>query len=844
MKGIITLILTIATFVLYGQDYPFNGTVGFFNSVTFDCKYNNPYGALYFTTTAGGDSGYVLTAIDNNLTTALELRRVPSGGGATGVTGGTGPTGSAGITGPTGAVGATGMVGVTGATGSTGNVGPTGIAGATGSGGITGATGATGATGNTGATGITGATGDTGNNGITGATGSDGVQGATGATGITGDTGAVGETGATGPTGSFSGSAWLTNGNTGLPGGSFFGTTDALNLLFKVNNHQSGLIDFTDYNTGFGYEALTHVSLGAGGNTAVGAESLVLNTSGGDNTGVGFGTLELNTTGSANTAVGLSALTYNTIGYFNTSVGWSSMQQNTTGHRNVALGYGALQFNTTGNSNIGIGYNSVANNVTGTHITAIGNNAGVTRDGLYDAMVFGDDAQVGCSQCGVFGDANEPHWWAIGDTSPKRFFPDTTKSGLALINANFVLQNGTEGNHYVLQSDYNGLASWVSTSFFGVTGATGATGIQGPTGATGVQGASGVDGATGATGIQGAAGATGITGATGNSFSSDSITIQSGNYTATISNCVIIMTGLDDTLRLPSAASAFSNGRGKELIINTTSSALLIDTFYNASGVISNYLSKGGQIKIVSNGSFWYQVLGSASVTSYINIPSGIVAWWQSNQGITLSSGKVSAWADIVGGYSFTQGTSAAQPTYSAADASYGGQPSLTFTSANNMSAGNVLNIQANAGLTIIMAVKATSQTNIICKASGVSGAPSAGGEYSTGWFSSGNTYYSKFYDVSAKTAQVASSGSGVVASEVIDRTGGLLYQYINTTSASVAINTTLTNFTPSTPLGLNTGVSNAGAFTVLEIIYYNRALTSGEISSVTSYLKNKYNLP
>ena len=695
-----------------------------------------------------------------------------------------------------------------------------------------------------------------------------------------------------------------------MPGGSFFGTTDALNLLFKVNNHQSGLIDFTDYNTGFGYEALTHVSLGAGGNTAVGAESLVLNTSGGDNTGVGFGTLELNTTGSANTAVGLSALTYNTIGYFNTSVGWSSMQQNTTGHRNVALGYGALQFNTTGNSNIGIGYNSVANNVTGTHITAIGNNAGVTRDGLYDAMVFGDDAQVGCSQCGVFGDANEPHWWAIGDTSPKRFFPDTTKSGLALINANFVLQNGTEGNHYVLQSDYNGLASWVSTSFFGVTGATGATGIQGPTGATGVQGASGVDGATGATGIQGAAGATGITGATGsqgstgnngatgqqgvtgatgqtgsigatgntgatgaqgitglqgitgvtgangvtgptglqgatgNSFSSDSITIQSGNYTATISNCVIIMTGLDDTLRLPSAASAFSNGRGKELIINTTSSALLIDTFYNASGVISNYLSKGGQIKIVSNGSFWYQVLGSASVTSYINIPSGIVAWWQSNQGITLSSGKVSAWADIVGGYSFTQGTSAAQPTYSAADASYGGQPSLTFTSANNMSAGNVLNIQANAGLTIIMAVKATSQTNIICKASGVSGAPSAGGEYSTGWFSSGNTYYSKFYDVSAKTAQVASSGSGVVASEVIDRTGGLLYQYINTTSASVAINTTLTNFTPSTPLGLNTGVSNAGAFTVLEIIYYNRALTSGEISSVTSYLKNKYNLP
>ena len=237
--------------------------------------------------------------------------------------------------------------------------------------------------------------------------------------------------------------------------------------------------------------------------------------------------MQLNTSGSGNVGIGVSSLYSNTNGLWNTAVGWSSLQFNTTGRSNVSLGYQSLQYNTTGSSNIGIGYNSVANNATGTHITAIGNNAGVTRDGLYDAMVFGDDALVGCSQCGVLGDANESHWWAIGDTSPKRFFTDTTKSGLALVNAKIFIQDGTQASNYVLTSDINGLASWTNPSFFGVTGATGITGANGntgttgqtgPTGATGLMGATGATGATGSSGlagVRGVTGATGITGATG-----------------------------------------------------------------------------------------------------------------------------------------------------------------------------------------------------------------------------------------------------------------------------------------------------------------------------------------
>lgn len=112
--------------------------------------------------------------------------------------------------------------------------------------GATGTVGWTSAVGATGSTGVTGVTGATGANGVTGATGSNG---AVGATGITGATGAVGATGATGV---FSGSAWLTTGNTGATGSGayYIGTNDNVSFIIKTNNIFAVAVDSSNGRVG------------------------------------------------------------------------------------------------------------------------------------------------------------------------------------------------------------------------------------------------------------------------------------------------------------------------------------------------------------------------------------------------------------------------------------------------------------------------------------------------------------------------------------------------------------------------------------------------------------------
>jgi hypothetical protein len=65
------------------------------------------------------------------------------------------------------------------------------------------------------------------------------------------------------------------------------------------------------------------------------------------------------------------------------------------------------------------------------------------------------------------------------------------------------------------------------------------------------------------------------------------------------------------------------------------------------------------------------------------NLP-GLMFWVDSALGITLNGSNVSAWADQSGnGNSLQQPTAANQPAYTASDAAYNGQPSLTFLSTN-----------------------------------------------------------------------------------------------------------------------------------------------------------------
>jgi Chaperone of endosialidase len=111
------------------------------------------------------------------------------------------------------------------------------------------------------------------------------------------------------------------------------------------------------------------------GNTALGSDALLNNTTGTGNTAIGTGALTFNTTGFNNTATGQSALTFNKHGYNNTAIGVGSLNMNTEGNSNTAVG-GALGGNTAGSANTAVGVGALADNSTGNDNTALGFLAG------------------------------------------------------------------------------------------------------------------------------------------------------------------------------------------------------------------------------------------------------------------------------------------------------------------------------------------------------------------------------------------------------------------------------------------------------------------------------------
>jgi hypothetical protein len=108
------------------------------------------------------------------------------------------------------------------------------------------------------------------------------------------------------------------------------------------------------------------------GNTAIGAGTLLLNTTGTGNTASGYGALQLNTSGSNNTANGSGALVNNNAGTNNTASGFEALTDNTTGNNNTASGYFALFNNTTGGGNTAGGANALYSNTIGANNTASG----------------------------------------------------------------------------------------------------------------------------------------------------------------------------------------------------------------------------------------------------------------------------------------------------------------------------------------------------------------------------------------------------------------------------------------------------------------------------------------
>jgi trimeric autotransporter adhesin len=277
-------------------------------------------------------------------------------------------------------------------------------------------------------------------------------------------------------------SGWSLSGNAGTNNGTnFIGTTDAQDLDFGTNNvdrmritqtgqleilntgqsvfigQQAGEVDdlTSNYNVYVGYRA-GYSSVNGYRNTALGAQSLYLNSSGYNNSATGYRALYNNTTGYQNTANGAQSLNANSTGiqntasgyrslYFNTDgdqntgYGFQSLYRNTIGYRNSAVGYQSLRINTEGIGNTANGYRGLYNNATGDYNTGIGYSANSAGSDFDNSTGVGYNADNTASNSVKLGNTSvtsiggQVGWTTLSDARFKKNIRNDEVKGLEFI---------------------------------------------------------------------------------------------------------------------------------------------------------------------------------------------------------------------------------------------------------------------------------------------------------------------------------------------------------------------------------------------------------------------------
>lgn len=276
-----------------------------------------------------------------------------------------------------------------------------------------------------------------------GTTGATGITGPTGAKGATGATGSTGETGSTGATGTFSGSAWLTAGNTGLVT-PVLGTLDAVDVPVYSNNLQ--LASFNqDGSIAIGDLALAN----SAGSVSIGPSAVASNRS------IAIGE-------------GMNTTAIDAIGFALDGIGYTLSQANSMSVKGGFVGIGT------------------ATPTTDLHIVG----------GL--RYVDGNQGAGKFLQSDASGNASWVTSGTTGSTGPTGATGITGSTGATG-------SNGSTGATGVTGSTGSTGATGITgdTGAQGITGPTGPTGVTGNTGSTGATGGTGPTGVTGSTGATG-----------------------------------------------------------------------------------------------------------------------------------------------------------------------------------------------------------------------------------------------------------------------------------------------------------------------------------------------------
>ncbi|MBC7696245.1 MAG: hypothetical protein H7141_12455 [Burkholderiales bacterium] len=209
---------------------------------------------------------------------------------------------------------------------------------------------------------------------------------------------------------------WALLGNAGTTAGTnFLGTTDNVDLQFRVNNIQGGKINIGSNQTFFGYQA--GLATTGTSNSFFGTNAGIINSSGLSNTGIGYNTLS-NSNSSYNTGVGVTSLRNLTSGGSNTFMGVSSGFYFTSGSGNTGLGMYAAEggngagigsYNTAIGYAAGSGFSGTPNNLpitSGSYNSFLGYGAALNSGAFNNASAIGAYALAGASDVMVLGSIN------------------------------------------------------------------------------------------------------------------------------------------------------------------------------------------------------------------------------------------------------------------------------------------------------------------------------------------------------------------------------------------------------------------------------------------------------
>lgn len=229
---------------------------------------------------------------------------------------------------------------------------------------------------------------------------------------------------------------------------------------------------------------------------------------------------------------------------------------------------------------------------------------------------------------------------------------------------------------------------------------------------------------------------------------------------------------------------------------------------------------------------------------------ANLAAWWRGDSNYTLDTG-VSAWADKQNGWVLSQGTGSQQPTYTAANANFNGQPTLDFVSSSSQyveSTSAFANDIDNEPITVVAAVRHTLSTGV--GAIFAQGYTASSGPFlvlrrnaTTQEWLSNDTVANQTI---AGSATVTSAAGVVAVTYDWDGTNSLQLWWSGSKDGSPATVTRVpTSAIDTFSIGalVRSTVSNFLDAEVAEVCVYKRVITDAEMATLTAYMNARYGL-